>query len=88
VKPTRRKRRGRPSGGIAIYIKPHIRNGIKEVHRSNFTIWLKLDKSLLGLSSNLFLWVFFYIKPYENKDKSELIFSELQNEALKFNKKM
>jgi hypothetical protein len=87
VKPTRRKRSGRPSGGIAIYIKPHDRNGIKEVHRSNFTIWLKLDKSLLGLSSNIFLWFFFCIKPYENKDKSELIFSELQNEALKFNKK-
>jgi hypothetical protein len=26
------------------------------------------------------------LKPYENKDKSELIFSQLQNEALKFNK--
>jgi hypothetical protein len=44
VKPSRRKRRGRSSGGIVIYCKPHIQKRVKEVFRSNFSMWLKLDR--------------------------------------------
>ena len=53
VKPSRRKRRGRSSGGIVVYYKPHIQKGVKEVLRSNFSIWLKLDRQILGLANTI-----------------------------------
>jgi hypothetical protein len=83
TKPTKRKRHGRPSGGIAVYCKPSIRRGVTEVQISNFSIWLKLDKTLLGLSKTTFLGIC-YIKPYSTKEESELIFTKLQSEILKF----
>jgi len=54
AKPTKSKRRGRPSGGIAVYCKHSIRRGVTEVQKSNFSIWFKLDKTLLGLSKTTF----------------------------------
>ncbi|VDI81974.1 Hypothetical predicted protein [Mytilus galloprovincialis] len=83
VKPIKRKRKGRASGGIAVYCKPHIRKGVKEIKRSKFSLWLKLDKQILGLSYTVYL-CFCYIKPYMNKDDSELIFTQLQNEIMQF----
>ncbi|CAG2252864.1 unnamed protein product [Mytilus edulis] len=83
VKPIKRKRKGRASGGIAVYCKPHIRKGVKEMKRSKFSLWLKLDKQILGLSYTVYL-CFCYIKPYLNKDDSELIFTQLQNEIMQF----
>ena len=83
VKPVKRKRRGRPSGGIAVYCKSYIRKGIQEVKRSKFSIWLKLDGKILGLTHTVYL-CFCYIKPYLNKDDSELIFAKLQNEVVQF----
>jgi len=54
TKPTKRKRCGRPSGGIAVYCKHSIRRGVTKVQKSNFSIWFKLDKTLLGLSKTTF----------------------------------
>lgn len=83
IKPNKRKRKGRPSGGLAVYCKPYISKGISEVQKSKFSIWLKLNKDVLGLSKTTFL-CFCYIKPYSSKEESELIFSKLNNEILKF----
>ena len=83
IKPTKRKRCGRPSGGITVYCKPHISKGVSEVQKSNFSIWIKLDQKLLGLTKTTFV-CFCYIKPYTKKEESELIFLKLCNEILKF----
>ena len=83
IKAKKRKRRGRPSGGIAVYCKPNISKSISILQKSSFSIWLKLEKSTFGLSKPIFL-CFCYIKPYISKDESELIFTKLQTEILKF----
>ena len=38
TKPTNRKRRWRPSGGIAVYCKPSIRREVSEEQKSNSSI--------------------------------------------------
>jgi hypothetical protein len=63
TKPTKRKRRGRPSGRISVYCKSSIRRGVTEEQKFNFAIWFKLDKTLLGLSKTTLLGIC-YIKPY------------------------
>ena len=83
VKPTKHKRRGRPSGGIAVYYKPYIGKHITVVQKSAFSIWLKLDKIFFGLKKTTFL-CFCYIKPYYSKDESELVFSKLHSEIMHF----
>ena len=50
IKATKRKRRGRPSGGIAVYCKPYIGKHVKVVQRSAFSICLKIDKIIFGLN--------------------------------------
>ena len=66
-----------------MYCKPGIRKAITHIQSSTFSIWLKLDKYTLGLQKTIFL-CFCYIKPYQNKEESELIFNRLQSEILKF----
>ena len=83
IKPTKRKRRGRASGGIAVYCKPYIGKHVTVVDRSAFSIWLKLDKTTLGLKKTTYL-CFCYIKPHYSKAESELVFSKLHGEILKF----
>jgi hypothetical protein len=45
VRPSRRKRRGRSSGGIVVYCKPHIQKGVKKVLTSNFCLKLSFMSS-------------------------------------------
>ena len=83
IKATKRKRRGRPSGGIAVYCKPYIGKNVTVVQRSSFSIWLKLDKITFGLKKTTYL-CFCYIKPCYSKVELELVFSKLHDEILKF----
>lgn len=83
VKGNRRKRRGRPSGGILVFCKPGTRSKIIKVKQSDFSIWFKLDKAKFGLKKSTFL-CYCYIKPYQNKDTSELNFSKLESEISNF----
>jgi exonuclease III len=83
IKVTKRKRLGRPSGGIAVYCKPYIGKNVTVVQRSSFSIWLKLDKITFGLKKTTYL-CFCYIKSYYSKVESELVFSKLHDEILKF----
>lgn len=75
----KRKKRGRPSGGLLIYIKPHYKKGITEIKQNQYSIWLKMNKSHFNLSTNLFL-CFTYIKPYLNKELSETTFAQLESD--------
>ena len=79
VKPIKAKKRGRPSGGMLIFIKAKFKNVISEIKQNNFSIWLKIDGTFLNLEKNIFL-CFTYIKPYINKDISELTFTKLEND--------
>ena len=83
VKATKRKRRGRPSGGIAIYCNPYIGKNITVVQKSAFSIWLRLDSTYFGLKNNTHI-CFCYIKPYYTIDESELVFSKLHGEITHF----
>jgi hypothetical protein len=53
-------------------------NWFKNVLRSNFSIWLKLDRQILELANTIYV-CFCYINPYMNKDDSELIFTQIEN---------
>ena len=53
------------------------------MQRSSFSIWLKLDQITFGLKKTTYL-CFCYIKPYYSKVESELVFSKLHDEILKF----
>jgi len=77
------KKRGRNSGGILIYVKPHIRKGLTQVKQTNFSIWFKLDNKTLGLQRTFYL-CFCYITPYQKKETSEQSFSKLENEIAFF----
>jgi hypothetical protein len=66
-----------------VYCKPHIQKRVKKVLRSNFSIWLKLDRQILELANTIYV-CFCYINPYINKDDSELIFTQIENEISQF----
>ena len=70
-------KKGRLSGGMFIFTKPIHRKGITVLKQSKYLIWMKLDKSIFNFKRNIYL-CFVYIKPYQSKDLSETIFSELQ----------
>ena len=53
------------------------------MQRSSFSIWLKLDKITFSLKKTTYL-CFCYVKPYYSKVESELVFSKLHDEILKF----
>ena len=74
---------GRNSGGILIYVKPHIRKGLTRVKQTNFSIWFKLDNKTLGLQRTFYI-CFCYITPYQKKETSEQSFSKLENEIAFF----
>lgn len=62
-----------------IFTKPIHRKGITVLKQSKYLIWMKLDKSIFNFKRNIYL-CFVYIKPYQSKDLSETIFSELQSD--------
>lgn len=83
VKPTKKRKRGRPSGGMLIYTKPIIRQGTSEIKQTHFSAWLKFDRNHFNFKKNIFL-CFIYIKPYQNKELSELTFTTLENDIAFF----
>lgn len=83
LKSKRQKRRGRQSGGVLVYCKPNIRKGVSVVGHSDFSIWVKPEKTLLGLNNNKVL-SFCYIKSYQSKENSELVFSNVDSDISEF----
>jgi hypothetical protein len=79
VKPLKLKETGRPSGGMFIFTKPTHRKAITVLKQSKYSTWMKLDKSIFNFKRNIYL-CFVYIKPYQSKDLSEIIFSEIQSD--------
>lgn len=81
IKPSKYKRKGRPSGGMLIYSRPNIKKNITKVKQNNFCIWLKMDKNHIKCNRNIFL-CFVYVKPYTRKykERSESMFRELEND--------
>ena len=83
--------RGRPSGGISLFIKSMFRKGIKiyEKHSTDFFVWIRLDKNIFQLDEDLFLCVV-YLPPegsssYQCLDKD--IFDSLEESTVYFDKK-
>jgi hypothetical protein len=62
-----------------IFTKPIHRKGITVLKQFKSLIWMILDKSIFNFKRNIYL-CFVYIKPYQGKDLSETIFSELQSD--------
>jgi hypothetical protein len=59
--------------------KPTHRKAITVLKQSKYSTWMKLDKSIFNFKRNIYL-CFVYIKPYQCKDLSEIIFSEIQSD--------
>jgi len=59
TKPTKRKRRGRPFGGISVHCKSSIRRGVTEELQFNFAIWLNLIKLFSDYQKQLFRYMFY-----------------------------
>ena len=62
-----------------IFTKPIHRKGITVLKQSKYSSWMKLDKSIFNFRRNI-NFCFVYIKPYQSKDLSETVFSELQSD--------
>ena len=69
-------KKGRRSGGVIVYFKRHIAPGISLVHKREYSIWIKLDKSFFNLDYDIFLAVI-YIRPKYSHQDNEEIFSKL-----------
>ena len=80
------KKRGRNSGGIMIYFKHELSKKFSKISQTDDWIWFKIDQGYSKVDSikkHVFV-CFCYIKPYQNKDTSEEIYSKLENEITHF----
>ena len=77
---------GRNSGGISVFVKQHMRPGIKVVSKAEGFFWLKLDKQFFGLDNHLFFCVC-YIPPQNSVSLASVkvdYFKELSQDIAKF----
>ncbi len=77
-------KKGRPSGGMLVYFRKEIQNGIDQVKisRKHNIIWFKLKKSFFGIQKDLYICSV-YIKP-ESAHNSDLAFEELERDMGKY----
>ena len=59
------------SGGLVIYIKNHIQNGITLIPSSSDHIWLKADKEFFKTQFNMYI-CFTYISPERSQHRTEI----------------
>ena len=76
------KRRGRASGGLTLYYKNTLKQGISIQYKSSDQIWIKLDKEFFNLDKHLFIGAV-YLKP-QSKDDSEDSYNKLSNIISKY----
>ena len=79
-------KKGRRSGGIIIYYKTNLQNGIKLVIKRNYGLWIRLDKQFFNLDFDLYLAVV-YIKPYYPNSNNEELFENLKHDIAKYSEK-
>ena len=81
------KKTGRRFGGLSIYIRNHVRAGVKFfTHASNDYIWLKLCKSYFKLHDDLYI-CFAYIPPGNSSFSKKLdydILELIENDIVKY----
>ena len=81
------KKTGRRFGGLSIYIRNHVRAGVKFLtHASNDYIWLKLCKSYFKLHDDLYI-CFAYIPPGNSSFSKKLdydILELIENDIVKY----
>ena len=84
-KPIRKsKSKGRHRGGIIILYKTHLRKNIENLDsEQEGSLWLKLNKTYLGLHMDLYLCGT-YRRPINNNQYSEEYFETLENEIAKY----
>lgn len=78
-------RKGRSSGGLLIYFKKEIKNGIKliKISQKHNVIWFKLCSDFFGLSRDLYIGAT-YIRPERIKN-SENAFVEIEQDLARYN---
>ena len=79
-------------GGLAVFIRRHILNGVSLVDKSQSELmWFKLSSTFFGLSRDLYI-CFVYIAPYNSTyvkkaGLDKVVFSKLEDDIIKFNMK-
>ena len=79
----KRKRRGRPSGGLIFYFRESLKNGISLQETNNNFIWIKMDKDFFNLENHLYVCAV-YMKPSLNKVDSEENFNRFSSTVSKY----
>ena len=81
----KRRKKGRRSGGILVYFKKHIAQGIKEMPKTHDDLlWLKLEKQFFSFDKDVFLCVA-YIPPVAGQSISTA-FSQMERDIARFSK--
>ena len=79
------KKSGRYSGGISIFVKNDIREGVKIINSSSEGfIWIKLLKSFFGLSNDIFMCAVYIPPKGATRHDSGDYFEELSNHLVKY----
>ena len=82
-----RKKKGKPSGGIAVYYKNQLKRYISLVKRSRYGLmWIKIDKCLFSHDNNVYICNA-YIPPYKSRShhsERTKLFELLEADMIKY----
>jgi hypothetical protein len=81
---SKKYKKGRPFGGMLIFIEPTMQILLRRFRRMTMVFGLKQTYSPTQIKTPL---VFCYVKPYVNKNTSESVFFDLENDISKFREK-
>lgn len=81
----KRRKKGRRSGGIILYFKKWLSNGIKEISKSHEDLlWVKLDRYFFGFDKDVYICIA-YIKP-NSCNIPNSAFLQLEKDISRFDK--
>ncbi len=81
----KKRKKGRKSGGILVYFKKHLEQGIKEMPKTHEDIlWLKLDKDFFSFSSHVYLCAA-YVPP-QSSQSANSTYLQMQKDIARFSK--
>lgn len=77
----KRGKRGRRSGGVALYFKHKYKPGIHPMTSSSkYNLWVQLDRNFFGLERDLGV---IYLRPTDAKTR-DIYFDELESDLIKY----